>query len=56
MYNEYEEMYRQVTERLLFIREASLFDDKLNNEWKMLLEVQNLLIRLIKNEMREDEK
>ena len=50
----YREMLKQITDRMLFIKEASLGNDVLNQEWRILLEIQGKLIKAIKLEEEID--
>ena len=46
----YRGVLRQVSHRLSFIKESSLEDAQLNKEWKELIHLQDILLRLIKLE------
>ena len=45
---DYHTMLREVSNRMLFIKMASLDHDLLNDEWNGLFKTQNELIKLIK--------
>ena len=45
---DYHTMLREVSNRMLFIKMASLEDELLNDEWNGLFKMQNELIKLIK--------